>query len=256
MDRAGLSYIVVIPARYESQRLPGKALLDIHGKPLVQHVWDRAVSSGASAVVIATDHERIRQAAEGFGAEVVMTSSDHRSGSDRIAECARKLAWPDEQLIVNLQGDEPLMPAECIGQVAGLLAGDPLADAASLYWPIELEEEVVDPNVVKVVVDQSGAALMFSRSVLPFPRDFASFSEAMVAGLSWQRHLGLYAYRAASLKRFSRMKPTPLERAERLEQLRYLETGGKIVMARACSHIPAGVDTADDLERVRKFKSS
>ena len=125
MDKAGLSYIVVIPARYESQRLPGKALLDIHGKPLVQHVWDRAVSSGASAVVIATDDERIRQAAEGFGAEVVMTSSDHRSGSDRIAECARKLAWPDEQLIVNLQGDEPLMPAECIGQVAGLLAGDP-----------------------------------------------------------------------------------------------------------------------------------
>ena len=249
-------YVVVIPARYESLRLPGKPLLDIHGKTLLQHVWERARSSNARRVVIATDHELIFKAASDFGAQAVLTSASHSCGSDRIAECARILAWPDQQLIVNLQGDEPLMPAQCLEQVASLLANQPGADAATLYWPIEHEAEILDPNVVKVVMDQNGVALMFSRSVLPFPREFDSPATALAAGFSWRRHLGLYAYRSASLQKFSATAPTPLEKSEHLEQLRFLETGGKIVLEQACLHIPAGVDSAGDLERVRNILSS
>jgi 3-deoxy-manno-octulosonate cytidylyltransferase (CMP-KDO synthetase) len=245
------NYFVVIPARFESQRLRGNALLDIHGKPLIQHVWENAISSTAGRVVIATDHARIEQAARTFGAEVVMTSDQHTSGSDRIAECVQQLGWHDQQLIVNLQGDEPLMPAECLQQVAGLLDKTPAASAASLYWPIEEAQELEDPNAVKVVMSQQGLALMFSRSVLPFPRDFTSATEALASGIKWHRHLGLYAYRAAGLKKFTDTAPTPLEQTEHLEQLRYLESGGSIVMEQACKHIPAGVDTPADLERVR-----
>jgi len=246
---------IVVPARYESQRLPGKALLEIAGKPLVQHAWERARASEAREVVIATDDRRIEAAANAFGAQVVMTSSDHASGSDRIAECADRLGWDDGQLIVNLQGDEPLMPPECLQQVADLLERHPAADAASLYWPMEEEGEISDPDAVKVVCDLSGRALMFSRSVLPHPRGFGSIGAALGAGLRWNRHLGLYAYRAGSLRRFSATPPTPLERAERLEQLRYLETGGSIVLEQACRHIPAGVDNAEDLARIRaKFQ--
>lgn len=248
-------YRVVIPARYESQRLPGKALLDVAGKPLLQHVWERAIESTAKEVVIATDHERISSTASDFGAIVVMTSNEHTSGSDRIAECAETMNWAETQIIVNLQGDEPLMPAQCLEQVARLLDTDSDADAASLYWPIEAEEELGDPNVVKVVVSQQGDALMFSRSPIPFPRDFSSFSQARNNGIQWLRHLGLYAYRVSSLNRFAQTRPTPLEQSEHLEQLRYLETGRRIVMARACERIPAGVDTHDDLERVQKIIS-
>lgn len=244
---------VVIPARYESQRLPGKALLDVGGKPLVQHAWERARESGAGRVVIATDDRRIRDAARAFGADAVMTSRDHASGSDRIAECVDIMEWTDSQVVVNLQGDEPLMPPECLQQVADLLAACPEADAATLYWPVEDEREVADPDVVKVVCDRSGKALMFSRSVLPHARGFATIGEALGQGISWYRHLGLYAYRAASLRRFTQTGPTPLERAEKLEQLRYLETGGSIVLAQARSHIPAGVDNPEDLERVRRL---
>jgi 3-deoxy-manno-octulosonate cytidylyltransferase (CMP-KDO synthetase) len=246
-------FVIVIPARYESQRLPGKALLDIGGKPLVQHTWERARESGAKKVVIATDDPRIEQAACAFGAEAVMTSREHESGSDRIAECADLLGWGDMQLIVNLQGDEPLMPPECLQQVADLLDRNPGADAASLYWPIVDEYEVEDPDTVKVVCDQSGRALMFSRSVLPHARGFESTAAALKHGIRWNRHLGLYAYRADSLRRFTKTRPTPLERAERLEQLRYLETGGSIVLEQARSHIPAGVDNSEDLERVRSL---
>jgi 3-deoxy-manno-octulosonate cytidylyltransferase (CMP-KDO synthetase) len=210
--------------------------------------------ASASDVYIATDHSLIRDSAEGFGANVVMTSSDHKSGSDRITECADILSWPDDQMIVNLQGDEPLMPPACLEQVASLLASDGEAVAASLYWPATLEE-IEDPNAVKVVLDQDDRALMFSRSAIPNPRDYSSFSEAMDAGLKWLRHLGLYAYRAGSLRRFSSMKPTPIEQTEHLEQLRYLETGGKIALAQACEMIPAGVDTIEDLERVRNYTS-
>jgi len=245
-------YFVVIPARYESQRLPGKALSDIGGKTLIQRVWERAIASTARQVVIATDDKRIVQAAEAFGARAIMTSRDHASGSDRIAECADRMAWPETEIIVNLQGDEPLMPPECIEQVAALLASDRSADAASLFWPIDDESEAADPNVVKVVLDQQSRALMFSRSLLPQHRDYVTTAQAMAAGLTWRRHLGLYAYRVGSLRRFTQTAATPLEQCERLEQLRYLETGGTILMEQACLHIPPGVDTPEDLERVRK----
>jgi len=247
-----VEYHIVIPARMASQRLPGKPLADLNGRSLVEHVWLRALQSSAESVVIATDDERIRDTARGFGAEVVMTSSTHPSGSDRIAECAANLGWSPETLIVNLQGDEPLMPPECLDQVAALLAGDTRADAASLYWLMDSAREIIDPNIVKVTTDADGVALLFSRAVIPHPRLWESLDAALGAGMRWKRHIGLYGYRAAALSAFTRRAPTPLEQAEKLEQLRFLESGGRIVMAEACRFIPPGVDTPADLERVRK----
>lgn len=246
-------YIIVIPARYASQRLPGKLLLDINGKPMLEHVWSRARSSAATRVIIATDDERIRAAATGFGAEVVMTSATCRSGSDRIAECAAQAGWADDQVVVNLQGDEPLIPPACLDQVARLLVTHPQADAASLCAVIERADEVTNPNVVKVVTDQGGFALLFSRAPIPWARDFESVSEAIQSGIRWQRHLGLYAYRCESLHWFARSSATPMECAERLEQLRFLESGRRIVLEQASEHIPAGVDTHEDLLKVRSL---
>jgi 3-deoxy-manno-octulosonate cytidylyltransferase (CMP-KDO synthetase) len=246
-------YAIVIPVRLESQRLPGKALLDLCGQTLIERVWRCAQASGAGEVVVATDHEHVARTAESFGATVCMTGAGHLSGSDRIAECADLMGWSDDRLIVNLQGDEPLMPPECLDQVAALLAADREAEVATLYWPVEHASEVGDPNVVKLVVDHRGRALYFSRAGIPFARDFQSIASALEAGLTWNRHLGLYAYRKSSLERFAHTPPTALERAERLEQLRFLEAGGAIAAARACRFIPAGVDTADDLERVRRL---
>jgi len=247
------AYHIVIPARFASERLPGKVLLDLAGQPMLQHVWRRAKESAAGSVVIATDDERIVKAATAFGAQVVLTRSDHQSGSDRIAECALLLGWPDDQLVVNLQGDEPLMPAACLDQVAALLNQRTDCEVASLYWPIKEAEEVRNPNAVKVVTDAVDCALYFSRAPIPFWRGFAGIDEAIAAGAEWKRHLGLYAYRLAALRRYSGCAPTPLEKAERLEQLRIMEQGGRIVMARACEFIPAGIDTPDDLERVRNL---
>ncbi|MDX1380514.1 MAG: 3-deoxy-manno-octulosonate cytidylyltransferase [Xanthomonadales bacterium] len=237
-------YRIVIPARLASERLPGKPLLEIAGRTLIEHVWRRARAAAAGGVVIATDATAIADHARGFGAEVVMTAGTHQSGSDRIAECVRRLGWPGDTVVVNLQGDEPLMPPACLDQVAALLAADPLADAASLYWPLTDRAEADDPNVVKVVTGRGGAALYFSRSLLPYPRGDAPAS-------GWKRHVGLYAYRAAALQAFTESGPTPLEQTEKLEQLRFLENGGRIVLAEAAEFIPAGVDTPADLERVR-----
>ena len=245
------AYHIVIPARFASERLPGKVLLDLAGQPLLQHVWQRATASSAQSVVIATDDERIVAVAESFGAQVVLTRLDHQSGSDRIAECATQLGWPDEHLVVNLQGDEPLMPAACLDQVAALLDQRPDCEVASLYWPITEADEVQNPNAVKVVTDSENRALYFSRSPIPFARAHTDIDAAMAAGIVWKRHLGLYAYRLAALRRYTRCAPTPLEMAERLEQLRIMEQGGRIAMARACEFIPAGIDTPDDLKRVR-----
>jgi 3-deoxy-manno-octulosonate cytidylyltransferase (CMP-KDO synthetase) len=237
-------YRIVIPARLASERLPGKPLLEIAGRTLIEHVWRRAREAAARSVVIATDAPEIADHARGFGAEVVLTAGTHQSGSDRIAECVRRLGWPGDTLVVNLQGDEPLMPPACLEQVAALLAADPTAAAASLYWPVTDPAEAADPNVVKVVTDRHGAALYFSRSLLPFPRTPADAT-------GWKRHVGLYAYRAAALQAFTASAPTPLERTEKLEQLRFLENGERIVMAQALEYIPAGVDTPADLDRVR-----
>lgn len=254
MSKAILTaYHIVIPARFASERLPGKVLLDLAGKPLLQHVWQRACESGAETVTIATDDERIVSIAEGFGAQVVLTRSDHQSGSDRIAECAIKLAWPDQHLVVNLQADEPLMPPACLDQVAVLLNQRPDCEVASLYWPVTEASEVQNPNAVKVVTDSSNRALYFSRAPIPFARGFSSIDQAMAAGVEWKRHLGLYAYRLAALRRYTACDPTPLERSERLEQLRIMEQGGRIAMAAACVFIPAGIDTPEDLQRVRNI---
>lgn len=248
-----VDFVIVIPARYASHRLPGKLLLDVNGRPLLEHVWRRARASAARHVLIATDDARIEDAARRFGAETVMTAADHASGTDRIAECAALQGWPANQLIVNLQGDEPLMPPECLAQVAGLLASDPSADAASLYAAIEDPEEVSNPNVVKVVTDRAGRALLFSRAAIPHARDFASLAEALGAGVRWRRHLGLYAYRRTALDWFSGTAPTELEKTEKLEQLRFLEHARSIVLAEAAQEIPPGVDTQQDLDRVRSI---
>mgnify|MGYP001551123888 CR=1 FL=1 len=246
-----MKYHIVIPARMASQRLPGKPLAMVGGATLIEHVYRRASSAAAESAVVATDATEILETCHAFGATAIMTSAGHSSGSDRIAECADLMGWTDDTLIVNLQGDEPLMPAVCLDQAARLLHDHASASVASLYHAIDSSTEACDPNAVKVVTDADGMALFFSRSIIPFPRDFASAEEAARAGLGWKRHVGLYAYRAGALRAFSRMQPTPLESAEKLEQLRFLESGRQIIMAEACENIPAGVDTPDDLERVR-----
>lgn len=245
-------YRIVIPARMASERLPGKPLLDVSGKPLIRRVWESAGRSAASEVVIATDDESILETAEAFGARCLMTSAAHASGSDRIAQCIDLLGWADDALIVNLQGDEPLMPPQCLDQVAAVLEGDPGADAASLYQLTRDPEEIRNPNAVKVVVDGRGRALYFSRSVIPANRGWASLEAAIEAGCRWKRHIGLYAYRAGALKGISGLEPSSLEKLERLEQLRILESGGAIAMAEAAFPVPAGIDTPEDLERARR----
>ena len=245
-------YRIVIPARMASERLPGKPLRDIAGKPLIERVWDRATQSGAAEIVIATDDESIREAVEEFGGQCVMTRREHASGSDRIAECIDILGWPDDTLVVNLQGDEPQMPPQCLDQVAALLRADAVTDAASIYQLMDDPVEIRNPNAVKVTVDARGRALYFSRSVIPFNRGWPSLEAAVDGGQRWKRHIGLYAYRAGALRRMAASPPTPLELSERLEQLRMLEAGGVIMMAEAAMPVPAGVDTPEDLERVRR----
>lgn len=248
-----VSFHIVIPARMASQRLPGKPLLDVGGKPLIEHVYDRACLTAAQSVIIATDDAEIAGVARDFGATAVMTSAEHNSGSDRIAECVDLLGWSDETLVVNLQGDEPLMPPSCLDQAAALLAASVGADVSSLYWPVTRAEELADPNVVKVVTARDGTALYFSRSVIPHPRGVADIDRALQEGLQWKRHIGLYAYRASALRAFTTAAPAPLENIEKLEQLRFLECGRRIVMAQAAEFIPAGVDTPHDLQRVRSL---
>lgn len=244
-----MSYIIVIPARMHSSRLPEKVLADIGGRTMVEHVWHCARASRAAQVIIATDDERIRDVVAGFGAECVMTRADHASGSDRIAEVVSRRGFADDQVLVNLQGDEPQMPAACLDQVAGLLADG--GDVATLYRGIVDEREVSDPNVVKVVASQAGEALYFSRAAIPHVRGSQGPTAAMASGVPFRRHVGLYAYRAGSLARFSAAAPSALERAEALEQLRFLELGMRIRIAEAAAPIPAGIDTAEDLERAR-----
>ncbi len=245
------SYHIVIPARYASSRLPGKVLLELSGHTMLQHVWQRAVDSLADSVVIAADDQRIVKVAEAFGADVLMTATEHKSGSDRIAECAQILGWEDDQLVVNLQADEPLLPPPCLDQLAALLAESSDCEVASLYCPLTDTGDVTDPNVVKVITAPDGHALYFSRAPIPFARGHADIAAAAEAGMSWKRHIGLYAYRVSALRRFTSMLPTPLETSECLEQLRILEYGGRIAMAPACQYIPAGIDTSEDLDRVR-----
>lgn len=248
-----MRFKVYIPARYASERLPGKPLLDIAGRPLIQHVYDRAMSSGAEEVVLATDDDRVAEVAAGFGATVVMTASSLASGTDRIAAASAARGEPEDLVIVNVQGDEPELPGAVIDQVAALL--EPAdRDMATLFEPIADSGEIFDPNVVKLVTDNGGRALYFSRA--PIPWDRANFNDAEsrsspVAG-PFYRHLGIYAYRVGFLQRFAALPQTPLERLERLEQLRALEHGAAIYTAAAQLPTGIGVDTEADLERVRR----
>lgn len=244
---------IVIPARYASTRFPAKPLVDLCGKPLLQHVHECALKSGAVEVVIATDDQRIFDAARKFGADVVMTSSDHQSGTDRIVEVAELHQWHDDEIVVNLQGDEPLTPAEVIQQVATNLYTHNQAVCATLSTPLTRLQEITDPNVVKVVTDAHGYALYFSRAPVPYDRD-ASISEAELH--LYHRHLGIYAYKVGFLKSYASMRSCAIETIEKLEQLRILFHGEKIHVAEAVSLPGHGVDTPEDLEQVRQIMQS
>lgn len=247
------SFKVVIPARYASTRLPGKPLLDIAGKPMIQRVYEAACASGAEQVVIATDDERIEQAAQGFSAEVCMTSAGHTSGTDRLAETSRKMGWGDDEIIVNVQGDEPQIPTGLIKQVANGLANHPEAVIATLCSRIQSMQELQDPNVVKLVRDTQGFALYFSRAPIPWARDaFAASMDELPTTIDYLRHLGIYAYRAVYLQEYTRLPSCALEQAESLEQLRVLWNGARIFVDDAVVEPGHGVDTKEDLERVRK----
>ena len=248
------AFTVVIPARYASTRLPGKPLQDIAGKPMVQHVWEQACKSSASRVVVATDDARIVEACRGFGAEVLLTRAEHNSGTDRLAEVASALGLAADAIVVNVQGDEPLVPPSIIDQVAANLAANAQAGIATLAEPIEDVAALFNPNVVKVVSDVTGLALTFSRAPLPWARDaFANDRDSLPAGVPYRRHIGIYAYRAGFLQDFVAWGPCWLENTECLEQLRALWHGVRIHVADALEAPPAGVDTQEDLDRVRRL---
>ena len=242
---AGTGFRVIIPARYASTRLPGKPLMSIAGRPMLQHVYERVLACGASDVVIATDDERIAQAAAGFGAPVCMTAVDHASGTERLAEVVELHGWSADSIVVNVQGDEPLIEPALIRQVADDLAAYPEAAMATLAYPLASPAMLNDPNVVKVVLDREGYALYFSRAPIPFVRDAAAGDSA--EGL---RHIGLYGYRAGFLGRYRQLEPAPCEQLEKLEQLRVLWHGMKIHVSIAAQMPGPGVDTHDDLQRV------
>jgi 3-deoxy-manno-octulosonate cytidylyltransferase (CMP-KDO synthetase) len=242
---------VVIPARYGSTRLPGKALLNIGGKPMIQWVYERARASRAGEVLIATDDLLIVSAAHSFGGETVMTAHTHESGTDRIAEVARIRGWAESDIVVNVQGDEPVIPPALIDQVASLLESHPSAQIATLATPITSLEEFMDPNAVKVVTDIAGRALYFSRAPIPWARDGAPAglgSQTSHAGA--RRHVGIYGYRVSGLLRMASLKRTALEQHEKLEQLRALENGLEIRVADSVEQPGPDVNTAADLERV------
>jgi len=246
-----MSFIVIIPARYGSSRLPGKPLLLLAGKPMVQHVYERAITSGADKVIIATDDVRIQTSCSAFDAEVIMTSADHPSGTDRLAEVVNKINCSDEQIIVNLQGDEPLMPATLVHQVAKNLAQHESAGIATLCEAITCATDLFDPHIVKVVFDKQGYALYFSRAVIPWDRDvFSNSTEELSADAEHYRHIGLYAYRAGFIKQYVEWPPCQLEQLESLEQLRALWNGARIHVASAKESPGHGIDTEKDLQRV------
>ena len=242
---------VVIPARYASTRLPGKALLTIGSKPMIQWVYERARASGAHEVLIATDDLLIVSAAHSFGAQTVMTAATHQSGTDRIAEVARLQGWADSDIVINVQADEPVIPPALIDQVASLLQSNPSAQIATLATPIRSISEFMDPNAVKVVTDREGRALYFSRAPIPWERDGAA--EGMVSQTSFagaRRHVGIYGYRVSGLLRLASLERSALEEHEKLEQLRALENGLGIRVADSVVEPGPDVNTAADLERV------
>jgi len=260
-----MSFVVIIPARHASTRLPGKPLLDIGGKPMVVHVADRARASGAAEVIIATDHPDIAAAAARHGHQAMLTRADHASGTDRIAEVAAQRRYPGERVVVNVQGDEPLIEPQLIRDVARQLADYPDAAIATACCPLADAAQFINPNIVKVVLDHRGYALYFSRAPIPYARDefalaYDSSRDACAAGirhvppgLPAYRHIGIYAYRAAFLAGYAQLAPAPIERFEALEQLRALWHGHRISVAVTAAAPHAGVDTPADLEHVRSL---
>ncbi len=258
-----MKFSVVIPARYQSTRLPRKPLLDICGKPMIQHVYEAALKSDAERVIIATDNEEIAQVAEKFSAEVCMTAVSHVSGTDRLQEVASKLAFRDDEIVVNVQGDEPLIPPALINQVARNLSEQVWASIATLYEPIAKLEDLFNPNQVKLVANHAGEVLYFSRAPIPWAREgiarSADFSfkpdDALLDAYPFKRHIGIYAYRCVLLHQFVSWQEAPLEQVEKLEQLRAMYYGHRIHVAKACQASAQGVDTPQDLELVRKMMS-
>jgi 3-deoxy-manno-octulosonate cytidylyltransferase (CMP-KDO synthetase) len=245
-------FTVLIPARYASTRLPGKPLLDIAGKPMVVRVAERARESGAARVVVATDDERIRMAVAEHGIDVLMTQTSHPTGTDRLAEAAAQLGLDDQSIVVNVQGDEPLLEPALIRTVADALTAHADASIATACHLIDDPAEAFNPNVVKVVLDREGYALYFSRATIPWARDaFASAPNRIPPGLPVYRHYGLYAYRVSFLRHYPSLSPSPIERFEALEQLRALWHGHRIVVGITRGTPAPGVDTEEDLERVR-----
>jgi len=248
-----MPFKIVIPARYASTRLPGKPLLDIAGKPMIQHVYERAQESMANEIIIATDNEQIQQVAHDFGADVCLTKADHPSGTDRLAEVAARRQFSDNDIIINVQGDEPCLPAGLINQVAIDLQQHSDADIATLYSQIHEEKQIFDPNVVKVVMDSQGYALYFSRAPIPWMRDHFDQHSSLPPELPHYRHIGLYGYRAKFLKHYAELSPSILEKEESLEQLRALYFGKKIHLTIAKIATGHGVDTQEDLDEVRRL---
>jgi 3-deoxy-manno-octulosonate cytidylyltransferase (CMP-KDO synthetase) len=247
-----MPFDVIIPARYASTRLPGKPLADIAGKPMVVRVAELAQRAGAARVVVATDDERIRAAVEAHGIAACITRADHPTGTDRLSEAARLLDLADDAIVVNLQGDEPLLAPALIRSVSELLVAHPDAAIATACHEITDPAEAFNPNVVKVVLDANGYALYFSRATIPWARDaFAAGRDAIPEGLPLYRHYGLYAYRVRFLRAFPALPPAPIERFEALEQLRALWHGHRIVVEVTEGTPAPGVDTEDDLVRVR-----
>ncbi len=245
-----MSYRVVIPARYGSTRLAGKPLVELAGKPMIVRVVERALQSAASSVIVATDDDRVARAVLDTPATAVLTRDDHPSGSDRVMEVVRGQGWGDDEIVVNVQGDEPLIPPVVIDQVAALVASGECG-VATVSEPISRASEVFDPNVVKVVVDRRGRALYFSRAPIPWSRESFAAGEPAVLGPGWRRHVGIYAYRVDALREFVAWSTGALDQTEALEQLRLLDRGRAIAVADAAAPVPGGVDTAADVERVR-----
>ncbi len=244
-------YIIVIPSRYGSSRLEGKPLKDIAGKTMINRVYEQAAKTTAERVLVATDDQRIADAVAAFGGEAVMTATTHSSGTDRLHEVAERFGFADDTIIVNVQGDEPLIPPQVIDQVARNLAERPRLGVATLCANIATYTEFTNPNVVKVVTDADHLALYFSRAPIPWPRDhFMDGLQTLPQTFMAQRHIGLYAYRVRTLKQFVRWPVAPLEKMEALEQLRFLWHGEAIHVAAANAPVPGGVDTLDDLQRV------
>lgn len=246
-----MEFHVIIPARYESKRLPKKLLLDIAGKPMLQHVYENSVASGAESVVIATDDERISEVAEKFGAKVCMTSSDHQSGTERLSEAVDAMDYDEDEIVVCVQGDEPLLPADMIRMLAQDLDTHDNVKVTSICEPIKNPDELFDPNAVKVVLNRRNYAMYFSRAPIPWEiNSFENRNNIQMTGNHF-RHVGIYAYRVDFLKDYMEWSTSPLESLESLEQLRILWNGGRIHMTISKKEIPQGVDTKEDLERVR-----